>query len=44
LLYFPCPSRTEDPDACNVYRNLPFPPEVFERINDYYEKRAEAGT
>ena len=36
-----CP--TEDPDGCNVYRNLPFPPEVFEKINEYYEKKAEAG-
>src|SRR5689334_10342744 len=30
-----CP--TEDPDACNVYRNLRFPRGVYEHIEAYYE-------
>jgi hypothetical protein len=35
-----CPS--DDPDACNVYRNLTFPQGTYENINDYYEQKAEA--
>ena len=35
-----CPSN--DPDGCNVYRNLPFPQEVFDKINAYYEQKANA--
>jgi hypothetical protein len=35
-----CP--TDDPDACNVYRDLKFPDHVYEHIQQYYEKKAEA--
>jgi hypothetical protein len=35
-----CP--TSDPDACNVYRDLKFPDEVYEHIQQYYEQKAEA--
>lgn len=35
-----CP--TDDPDACNVYRDLKFPQEVYEHIQEYYEQKAEA--
>ena len=35
-----CP--TSDPDGCNVYKNLPFPQEVYEKINAYYEQKASA--
>ena len=35
-----CPS--DDPDACNVYRNLAFPDGVYQQINEYYEQKAEA--
>ena len=35
-----CPS--EDPDGCNVYRNLTFPEGVYEHITEYYEQKAEA--
>jgi hypothetical protein len=31
-----CPSQ--DPDACNVYRNLAFPEEVFRDISHYHEE------
>jgi len=35
-----CP--TDDPDGCNVYKNLNFPPEVYEHIQKYYEEKAGA--
>ncbi len=35
-----CPGG--DPDACNVYKNLNFPPEVYEHIQRYYEEKANA--
>ena len=35
-----CPSA--DPDSCNVYKNLKFPPEVYEHIEEYYEQKVEA--
>jgi hypothetical protein len=28
-----------DGEACNVYRSLTFPPEVYEKIASYYESR-----
>jgi DNA primase large subunit len=39
-----CPS--DDPDGCNVYKNLNFPPEVYQHIQEYYEQKAhvEAST
>ena len=33
-----CP--TNDPDACNVYKDLAFPEGVYERISEYYEEKA----
>lgn len=33
-----CPDN--DPDGCNVYRNLNFPDGVFEKINEYYHQKA----
>ena len=33
-----CPDN--DPDGCNVYRNLSFPEAVFEKINEYYHQKA----
>ena len=35
-----CPGN--DPDGCNVYRNLQFPDGVFEKIQAYHEEKAEA--
>ena len=35
-----CPEG--DPDACNVYRNLPLPDEVFEKIGEYRRQKAES--
>jgi DNA primase large subunit len=36
-----CPNA-DDPDACNVYSELRFPDEVYERIGDYWEQKADA--
>lgn len=35
-----CP--TDDPDACNVYKDLKFPEGVYEHIEEYYEHKAQA--
>jgi len=37
---FPICPNPDDPDACNVYRELDFPDEVFEDIQDYREDKA----
>jgi hypothetical protein len=33
---------SNDPGACNVYRNLPFPDGVYDRISEYHEEKATA--
>ncbi|MBL1177284.1 hypothetical protein [Pantanalinema sp. GBBB05] len=38
---FPICPTPDDPDACNVYRELQFPDQVYEHISDYYEHKAE---
>ena len=37
---FPICPNPDDPDACNVYRELDFPDEVFENIQDYHQDKA----
>lgn len=37
---FPICPNPEDPRACNVYRELKFPEEVYEDIQDFYEESA----
>ena len=37
---FPLFPNPDDPDACNVYRELDLPYEIFESIQDYREDRA----
>jgi DNA primase large subunit len=39
---FPICPNSEDPDACNVYRELTFPDHVYEHISEYYEQKAGA--
>jgi hypothetical protein len=39
---FPICPNSDDPDACNVYRELNLPDEVFENIQEYQEKRQAA--
>ena len=34
---FPICPDTEDPGQCNVYRNLEFPKEIYDRISQFYE-------
>lgn len=36
-----CPS-SDDPDACNVYKELNFPEHVYEHISEYYEQKTSA--
>ena len=39
---FPLCPNADDPDACNVYRDLEFPETVYAKINEYYQQKAEA--
>lgn len=39
---FPICPDAEDPNACNVYRELQFPDEIYENINDFWEEKVEA--
>ena len=41
---FPICPNPDDPDACNVYKDLKFPSEVYESINEYYVEKNEAKT
>jgi hypothetical protein len=34
---FPICQNPENPDACNVYKSLEFPAEMYEKISSYYE-------
>jgi DNA primase large subunit len=36
-----CPNPN-DPDACNVYKDLKFPREVYESITEYHEEKVQA--
>ena len=39
---FPICPTPDDPNSCNVYWELRFPEEVYERIDDYWEEEAKA--
>ena len=39
---FPICPTPDDPNSCNVYQELQFPPEIYERIEEFWEERAEA--
>lgn len=39
---FPICPNTADPDGCNVYKNLKFPDDVYQHIQEYQEKKMEA--
>jgi hypothetical protein len=39
---FPLCPNADDPDACNVYRDLSFPETVYAKINEYYQQKVEA--
>ena len=38
---FPICPNPDDPDDCNVYRELDLPDEVFENIQEYREEKAQ---
>ncbi len=37
---FPICQEPQNPGACNVYKNLEFPPEVYEKISAFYRQEA----
>jgi hypothetical protein len=39
---FPICPHPDDPDACNVYKDLRFPEEVYDHISGYYEHEVES--
>ncbi len=39
---FPICPDVDDPNGCNVYRTLRFPQEIYDRIGDFWEEKAEA--
>lgn len=39
---FPICPNPEDPDQCNVYKNLDFPKEIYDRIRNYYEGKLDS--
>lgn len=39
---FPICPNPDDPRACNVYRDLHFPDQVYEDIEEFYEEAADA--
>ena len=38
---FPICQSPDDQASCNVYKNLDFPPEVYEKIASFYEQQPE---
>lgn len=36
---FPICQDAENPDSCNIYKEVNFPPEVYEKISSYYESQ-----
>jgi DNA primase large subunit len=36
---FPICPAPDDPDACNVYKDLEFPDSVYQHITDYHEQK-----
>jgi hypothetical protein len=41
---FPICPNPDDPDACNVYKDLKFPPQVYESITEYHVEKSAART
>jgi len=38
---FPICPNPDDPDSCNVYKDLQFPEHVYEHISDYYQHKSD---
>lgn len=41
---FPICPNPEDPDSCNVYKDLHFPDHVYEHIQGYVEQKMDSGS
>lgn len=39
---FPICPNPDDPDSCNVYKDLQFPSEIYEQISEYQEQKSES--
>lgn len=39
---FPICPHPDDPDACNVYKDLEFPEQIYEHISEYHEHKTES--
>lgn len=39
---FPICPHPDDPDACNVYKDLQFPEQIYEHISEYHEHKTES--
>ena len=39
---FPICPDADNPDACNVYKDLQFPEGVYAKINEYYQQKVQA--
>jgi hypothetical protein len=39
---FPICPTPDDPNSCNVYRDLRFPEDIYENIQEFYEEQAQA--
>jgi hypothetical protein len=39
---FPICPDLDDPGGCNVYKDLQFPQELYDRIGDFWEEKSEA--
>lgn len=39
---FPICPNPDDPDSCNIYRNLELPHEAYEKIEQYHEQKVKA--
>ena len=37
---FPICEGAANPDSCNVYKSLDFPPEIYDKISSYYENHS----
>lgn len=39
---FPICPNPDDPDACNVYKDLQFPDQIYEHISEYHEQKTDS--
>ncbi len=39
---FPICPNPDDPDSCNVYKDLQFPSDIYEQISEYHEQKSDS--